>query len=159
MALIHITAVGIKNIEKRVTQRLNFLGGDGMRAIIQDMGKDAVLEVQKYVGRLNPGPVQDLTEKYKKVKQRMVGNVYPILARTLLMVSSMYSRVRRDTRGKWTISIGFSGSQPSGISNARLAQIHANGEGNMPKRDFIILPTGFGWKWQKKISSAVSKAR
>lgn len=161
MGIVRITSVGIKNIEQRVTQRLNFLGGEGMRALLQEMGKDAVREIQKRVGTQNPGPVKDLTPRYKKDKLKKVGYIYPILFRTGYMISTMASRVRkRMLTPRWVISITFLGQHPGAkISTAELAQIHALGKGHMPKRDFIVLPKGFGWKWQKKISNAVSKAR
>lgn len=137
---VNVTTTGITSLHATVTLRANFLGSNGMRVLLRQKADDLEGEFKKNIQSFTPGAVPDLKDSTKKEKQRKVGFVYPILVRYGVLINSMFTRVFSPSGGSgWNIKLGFTGSQ-GGTSNQRIAEIHINGEGHMPKRDFTKVP-------------------
>ena len=137
---VNIDLHGIKNLQKKVSKRINFLGGDGIRKVLSTLGKELVKDLNKQVEGFKPGRLKDLTPKYKEAKQKKHGRIYPIMRASGFMIDSMYSRVVRGTlrRAIWTIRVGFKGRHPDAkMPTWKLAEIHVKGKGANPVRDFL----------------------
>lgn len=149
---------GTTRLQARYSKRANFMGATVTKAVMQSMAKDAIAEVQKNVKLFAPGPVQDLSPAYKKRKASEVGHVYPILWKTGVMLSSMFAAVFSPKRGSgYVIRLGFAGTHYSGLPNRELAQIHIDGNDQLPSRDFTRLPQGFSDKWMERLRAAIRR--
>jgi hypothetical protein len=154
---VKTSVVGLERFATRMTNRANFLGS-GMKPLLREAGDELIETYKERIESFTPGEVPDLKDSTKKQKAKQVGFVYPILVRTRTMIDSMYARVKSAVRGSgWGIAIGFSGSQ-KGVSNARIAQIHITGEGNMPMRDFTKVPASFSDSIFRRIRDALRRA-
>ena len=151
-----IQTSGIAELVTRIEKRANFLGSENMRAMLRDLGAEIVERYFRKIETFNPGPVKDLTASYKRRKKAAVGFEYPILYRTGELAASMHARVLSNP---WRVRIEFWGTHDGGISNKRLAQIHATGDGNMPRRDFTKLPDGWNRAWLNRLRQALRRIR
>jgi hypothetical protein len=136
-----MSVAGAQRLRAKMSNRVNFLGGDGVRKVLKTEGKALLAAFRQHANNLSPGDVPDLSESYKPQKRRAVGFIYPILRRTGEMLGSMYTNVIRDNG--WVIRVGFAGQHAGGGSNADIARAHIEGRGRLPKRDFTKLPPGF----------------
>lgn len=155
---VNVNIDGSNRLVERWNQRVNFLGGKRVRSILQEMGHEMEAQFQKNIEKFVPGPVKDLTPKYKKRKMKDVGHVYPILIKTGQMFASMYSRVFK--KDGWTVKVAFAGMHEGGITNQRLVGIHTGQEpGKMPVRDFMKLRKGWTAKWTRLILRELKRLR
>ncbi len=144
-----------EQMDVKITKRIAALKGWPIRKELLQMAEDVIAEYHKVQQGFTPGAVPDLAESTKKAKAREHGFVYPILTATGQMMGQMRAEVRVRSRQEiYSIVIIFDGTRESGITNARLAQIHREGEGNMPKRDFMILSDKFTSRWTRRILAA-----
>lgn len=150
------TVSGIQRLNAKMNNRVNFLTGTGMRAVLKDSADDLVVQYKRTIESFTPGDVRDLAESTKKQKMRSVGFVYPILQRTMQMVNSMYASVHPPGRG-WTIAIGFTGSQ-RGVENATIAKAHIEGTAHLPKRDFTKIPPSWKSTLYRRIRDGLARS-
>lgn len=152
-----ITTTGIGNLRAKVATKIKAMSGPAIKRAVNKMADEMLAEYRGLEESFIPGPVTDLTEKYKKRKQKKHGSVYPILQATSQMMDSMFHKVSA-TGSKFKIFVGFRGRHSnSKLSNERLAEIHINGEGTQPVRNFMKLSRGFTWKWTRRIIAVLRK--
>lgn len=157
MINIKSQVVGLERFARKASNRANFLGADGMEDILDKAGADLVERYKKKIESFTPGSVPDLAESTKKQKARLGVSVYPILKRFGTLMDSMFYKVRRPMGGRgWIVAIGFAGSQ-NGVANARIAQIHIEGQGRNPIRDFTKIPREWGREVFKSIREGLAK--
>jgi uncharacterized protein YerC len=147
-----VTVAGLRGFTLKTSRRINLLGETGIRAILQDVGREFVASYVAKIRSFTPGEARDLTERYKVAKRKKVGHVYPILIATGAMVASIYSRVYRGP--PWSIRIGFAGEHSGGIRNYDLAEIHKRSG-----RDFTKREKGWSKKWLKEIGTRLRDQR
>lgn len=135
---VEITTAGLERLTVKAERRLEYLKGNNeMRRFLQEAGKQLVEEYKATIRSFTPGPVQDLSAKYKVQKSKAVGRIYPILERTGALLRSMVPRVTDKGRQRWTLAVTYRGIHPeANMKNSRLARLHITGEGNLPARDF-----------------------
>lgn len=151
---INVTTSGLRNLEIRYERRKKDLGWVP-RQVMRDMADDVENELKRQIEKFTPGPVQDLSPRYKRQKEQKYGSAYPILKATGKLMNSIRSRVY-ERATNWLISVYFKGENKN-ISNERLAEIHIEGEGKNPQRDFYKLSPTFIKKWRTKIFSTLRR--
>jgi len=144
--MARVSVDGIRSFQVKFTNRINFLGEKGMRALMQEIGREFVAEYRAKILSFTPGDARDLSPRYKLEKQQRFGRVYPILIATGAMVASAYSRVYRGP--PWRIRLGFAGQHSGGISNADLAEEHVRSG-----RDFTKREPGWSKKWLAELGT------
>lgn len=155
--MARVSTTGIRKLELKFERRVNFLKEGGIRRLLQEVGRDVVSLYTEKIQTFTPGEVADLSAKYKPTKERRFGRLYPILVASGAMLASLYSRVYRGP--PWSIRIGWAGTHPSGLRNAELAAIHANGEGTAPARDFTKLPPGWSKRWLAEVGRRLRREK
>lgn len=157
MINVKIRTAGQEKLAEKVSKRANFLGTEAMADICRVTAADVVTQFKHTIESFTPGRVPDLAESTKKEKQKAVGFIYPILKRTSELINSMMPFIRTPTGGKgWIIGVKFVGDH-GGITNARLAEIHIEGEGNVPARDFTKVPASIKQGLFRRIRSALTR--
>lgn len=135
-----MTSDGARRMAEHYARRAEGAGEAKVRPVLQRLGKQIVESYQRTIEGMTPGRFRDLAESTKRQKARDVGHVYPMLAATLAMVSSLYSRVERRA-GAWFVRVSFAGRHPgSKLTNKQLAQLHVEGGPHLPARDFTRVP-------------------
>ena len=142
MTGLRVTTVGLERLEAKVTRRVNFLGGPGMRAVFQEAARELLIEYKTQVETFTPGPVRDLKPATKVRKQREVGFIYPILRRTGDMLQSMVAKVHYTSA--WAIRVTFPGVNRKGTRNQVVAKAHIEGTARLPVRDFTKVSRAWG---------------
>lgn len=148
---VHVTTAGLDTLTQNVSRAANFLGGAGIRRVLQEHGKLLVQEYRQNIATFTPGPVRDITQQTKKDKARKGYAVYPILVRTGDMVNSIYSEVVAAGRTGWTIRLRFRGVNRSGSRNADVALAHIQGNAHLPARDFTFVSDA----WRDNLMAAM----
>lgn len=132
--------------------KIRSLQGRRVSDALNASGRDLIALYRSRITTFNPGPVQDLTERTKRQKQREVGFVYPILYRTGQLMASMYHKLVWDAATA-TIRIGFSGHN-GGTPNAVIAKAHLDGTATLPARDF----TRVTQQWRRALMQRLKEA-
>lgn len=152
---VSVTTSGLERLEEKITRRANFIGTNGVRDILRQSAKELEEHYKETIKSFTPGTVQDLKESTKKQKMRKHGRIYPILVGFGDLINSIKALVFKPVRGSgWGIRLMFQGANRQGVMNARVAEAHIEGQGNLPKRDFTKVP---GW-WRQKVLSRISQA-
>lgn len=148
---VHVTTSGLETLTQNVSRAANFLGGAGIRRVLQEHGKLLVQEYRENIATFTPGAVRDITQKTKQDKARGGWPVYPILVRTRDMVNSLYSEVVAAGRTGWTIRLRFRGVNRSGVRNSEVALAHIQGNAHLPARDFTFVSD----EWRENLMAAM----
>lgn len=145
---VTIRSAGSERLLQRINNAANFLRTAGMRRVLNSYSGDVVKQFKQNIDEMTPGNVQDLKESTKKQKQAKYGRVYPILRATDLLYNGMKASVANTSDG-WVIRITYPGDR------GRVAQVHQDGEGNMPQRDFAKIPTALRRKLWADVRAAL----
>lgn len=151
-----ITTTGLGKLRARAATKLKGLTGPAIKRAAGLMADETLAEYRSLEETFLPGPVDDLTEPYKKRKAKKFGSVYPILQASGQMMNSMV-HVVKVAKGLITIAVDFRGRRTPRLTNARLAEIHVEGQGTQPKRNFMKLSRGFTTKWTRKFAAILRK--
>lgn len=146
---------GTERAVSKIDAKLRRLTGPELREVFRLSANELAFVFRRNVQRFTPGGAPDLSPKYRARKERLVGYAYPILYRTGVLMAALYTRAIAPTSGHvWTIRYGFDGTHPDrGIDLGRLAEIHIDGEGRNPKRDFTKLSN----EWRMALHKRVKK--
>ncbi len=151
-----ITVTGLNKLRARAATKLKGLTGPAVKRAAALMADETLAEYRSLEETFLPGPVADLTEPYKKRKAKLHGSVYPILQASGELMDSMFHMVKV-TKGLIVIAVDFKGRRSPKLTNAKLAEIHVEGQGTQPKRNFMKLSRGFMTKWTRRFAAILRK--
>lgn len=142
---VQLTSAGFERLGFKISRVANFLGGDGIKSVLNETGDDLVREFKKNIETFVPGEVVDLADSTKKQKLKKVGFMYPILRRSGKFIDSMRVRVTKKSN-QWGLELFFVGANGKTL-NSIIGDAHLNGTGRMPKRDFTKISN----EWKDRV--------